>query len=55
MGLKSGLLSTIANYVGEKMEPTALTTPDVLTINRLLSKMVQSGCSYCFMESVLMP
>lgn len=50
MGLKSGLLSTIANYVGEEMEQTALTTPDVLTINRLLSKMVQSGCSHCFME-----
>ena len=50
MGYKSGLLSTIANYVGADEEPTALTTPDVLTINRLLAKMVQSACSHCFME-----
>ena len=50
MGLKSGLLSTIANYVGDSQEPTSLTTPDVLTIHALLSKMVTCGCTFCFME-----
>ena len=50
MGHPSGLLSTIANYVDDKRLETANTTADPITINRLLSEMVEAGCSYCFME-----
>ena len=50
MGLKSGLLSTIANYVGETRLETENTTADPVTINSLLAKMVVEGCKYCFME-----
>lgn len=50
MGYCCGLLSTIANYVcGEKFETTN-TTQDPITINRLLRKMVDKGCEFCFME-----
>lgn len=49
-GFKSGLLSTVENYVETEVFPTSNTTPDPLTINLLLSKMVEKGCSYCFME-----
>ena len=50
MGFKTGLLSTIENKIGHDLLPSAYTTPDILTINQLLSKMVDSGCQYAFME-----
>lgn len=50
MGYECGLLSTIANYVGSEMLPTANTTADPITINSLMAKMVEKGCGYCFME-----
>lgn len=50
LGYKTGLLSTVANYVDDKMYPATLTTPDALTINRYLHDMVKAGCEYAFME-----
>ena len=50
MGYSCGLLSTIANYVGTKGTEAVNTTSDPLTINSLLSEMVDAGCGYCFME-----
>ena len=50
MGYSCGLLSTIANYVGAKGTEAVNTTSDPLTINSLLSEMVDAGCEYCFME-----
>ena len=50
LGYSCGLLSTIANYVGREMTQTVNTTSDPITINRLLARMVNAGCEYCFME-----
>ena len=50
LGYNCGLLSTIANYVGTHRTETANTTADPITINSLLSEMVDAGCEYCFME-----
>ena len=50
LGYECGLLSTIANYVGDERLETANTTSDPMTINSLLSRMVEAGCEYCFME-----
>lgn len=50
LGYNCGLLSTIANYVGNKMTEAVNTTADPLTINSLLDEMVDAGCEYCFME-----
>lgn len=50
MGNKAGLLSTVRNYVDDKPYATTQTTPDPLTINRLLREMVDAGCSYAAME-----
>ena len=50
LGYECGLLSTIANYVGDKRMETANTTSDPITINSLLAEMVAAGCEYCFME-----
>ena len=50
MGHKAGLLSTVANYIDGEMIPTEHTTPDPITLNALLAKMVEAGCEYAFME-----
>ena len=49
-GYKCGLISTIENIIDQKKYISTHTTPDILQINFLLSKMVEIGCSYCFME-----
>ncbi len=50
LGYNCGLLSTIANYVGDRRTETTNTTSDPITINSLLAEMVDAGCAYCFME-----
>ena len=47
---RCGLCSTVCNYVGDTPYPTECTTPDPITLNRLLGKMVEEGCEYAFME-----
>ena len=49
-GFKAGLLSTVCNYICDQAYPTTHTTPDPLTLNELLSQMVEQGCEYAFME-----
>lgn len=50
MGYKAGLLSTVKNIVDTTEIPAKQTTPDHLTLNRLLHEMVEAGCDYAFME-----
>ncbi len=50
MGHKAGLLSTVCNYIEDEAIPTNQTTPDPLTINALLHRMVEDGCGYASME-----
>mgnify|MGYP006290632639 CR=1 FL=1 len=50
MGYKTGLLSTVAVYIGSESQPATHTTPDSLRINKLLADMVNKGVEYCFME-----
>ena len=50
MGYKAGLLSTVKNMIDCKEYPAKQTTPDHLTLNRLLHEMVEAGCDYAFME-----
>ncbi len=49
-GEKVGLLSTVCNYVDSEAVPSTHTTPDPLTLNALLRRMVEAGCRYAFME-----
>ncbi len=50
LGYKAGLIGTVENMInGERVEATH-TTPDPLSLNRLLSRMVDAGCEYVFME-----
>lgn len=50
MGIKCGLLSTVVNYVDSKLFAATHTTPNPIELQRLLSKMVEAKCEYCFME-----
>mgnify|MGYP002515656339 CR=1 FL=1 len=50
LGFKCGLCSTVCNYIGERAIPADHTTPDPITLNKLLSEMVSQGCTYAFME-----
>ncbi len=47
---KVGLLSTVVNYVDDEAVEATHTTPDALSLNRLLAIMVERGCTHAFME-----
>ena len=49
-GYKVGLISTVCNYIDGEAIPTEHTTPDPITLNRLLGRMADEGCKYAFME-----
>ena len=50
MGYKAGLMSTVVNYIDSEAVTATQTTPDPLTINALLRRMVDAGCAYASME-----
>ncbi len=49
-GYKTGLISTVCNYIDGTPVPTEHTTPDPITLNKLLGQMADEGCKYAFME-----
>jgi len=50
LGNKTGLLSTVVNYVDKEAVEATHTTPDALSLNHLLNRMVEVGCTHAFME-----
>ncbi|PTT77649.1 MULTISPECIES: UDP-N-acetylmuramoyl-L-alanyl-D-glutamate--2,6-diaminopimelate ligase [unclassified Chryseobacterium] len=50
LGYDSALLSTVEIRIGEKIIPATHTTPDVITINKILAQAVEEGCEFTFME-----
>ena len=50
LGYNVGLLSTVENKINNTIIPSTHTTPDALSLNELLAKMVDEGCQYAFME-----
>ncbi len=51
LGIKSGLIGTVKNMVGDKEFPTELTTPDPYDMHKLFKMMVDDGIKYCVMET----
>lgn len=49
-GHKVGLIGTIQNMIGDRVIPTAHTTPDTYDMQSLFALMVAEGCDYCVME-----
>ncbi|RYY62030.1 MAG: UDP-N-acetylmuramoyl-L-alanyl-D-glutamate--2,6-diaminopimelate ligase [Chitinophagaceae bacterium] len=50
LGYKCGLVSTVENRIGEAVIEATHTTPDAVSLNRLLKQMQEEGCSHVFME-----
>ena len=50
LGYSVGLISTVKNKINNDTIPSTHTTPDAVSLNELLSKMVEKGCQYVFME-----
>lgn len=51
LGHKTGLLSTVENKIMDEVVPATHTTPDPLQLNSLLAKMLEAGCTHCFIEA----
>ncbi|MBO7277098.1 MAG: UDP-N-acetylmuramoyl-L-alanyl-D-glutamate--2,6-diaminopimelate ligase [Bacteroidales bacterium] len=50
LGYECGLISTIVNRIGDREVVSTHTTPDALSLNKLLNEMVENSCEYVFME-----
>ena len=50
LGYKCGLISTVQNQIGDEIILATHTTPDAISVNALLHKMVDAGCRYVFIE-----
>jgi UDP-N-acetylmuramoyl-L-alanyl-D-glutamate--2,6-diaminopimelate ligase len=51
LGYSCGLISTVQNQVNDEVIPSSHTTPDTVSLNGLLAKMADAGCTHIFMES----
>jgi UDP-N-acetylmuramoyl-L-alanyl-D-glutamate--2,6-diaminopimelate ligase len=51
LGYTCGMLSTIQNHIGNTVLPATHTTPDPISLNRLLHDMLKAGCTHVFMET----
>jgi UDP-N-acetylmuramoyl-L-alanyl-D-glutamate--2,6-diaminopimelate ligase len=50
LGYTVGLISTVKNKIQNDVIPSTHTTPDAISLNELLNKMVEKCCQYVFME-----
>ncbi len=50
LGYKCGLCSTVCNFIDGRAIEADHTTPDPITLNKLLAQMADEGCEYAFME-----
>ena len=50
LGYACGLVSTVKNMIGDRESPSTHTTPDPVSLNKLLHEMWLEGCSHVFME-----
>lgn len=50
LGYKCGLISTVQNQIGNEVISSTHTTPDAISLNALLSRMVEAECTHAFME-----
>ena len=51
LGYKAGLLSTVENRIGEQVLASTHTTPDAVSLNAMLKRMLDDGCTHVFMEN----
>lgn len=49
-GYKTGLIGTIANYIGDRKLKSERTTPESLELHQLFNEMIENAMEYCVME-----
>jgi UDP-N-acetylmuramoyl-L-alanyl-D-glutamate--2,6-diaminopimelate ligase len=50
LGHRCGLISTIQYHIGDEIIPSTHTTPDQVSLNLMIKRMNDSGCTHVFME-----
>lgn len=50
LGYTCGLLSTVQNQIADRILPSTHTTPDAITLNKLIAEMYAGGCTHVFLE-----
>ncbi len=50
LGYTCGLISTVQNMIANEVLPSTHTTPDAISLNALLKRMADEGCTHVFME-----
>ena len=50
LGNTCGLISTVENRIGNQVVAATHTTPDAISLNKLLAEMYAAGCTHVFME-----
>ena len=50
LGKKVGMIGTEGTYIGDMKLPTSLTTPDPITLHKVINQMDQNGVEYVVME-----
>lgn len=50
LGYNTGLISTIQNQINDNILPSTHTTPDTLSLHKLLAQMLAARCTHVFME-----
>ncbi|MEI6660039.1 MAG: UDP-N-acetylmuramoyl-L-alanyl-D-glutamate--2,6-diaminopimelate ligase [bacterium] len=50
LGHRAGMIGTVVNKINEQSQEAERTTPDAISLNKLLRAMVDAKCTYCFME-----
>ena len=51
LGFTCGLLSTVQNHIGNEIVAATHTTPDAISLNAMLRRMADAGCTHVFMET----
>lgn len=51
LGHQCGLISTVQNHIGNEVLPSTHTTPDAISLNKLMKQMLDAGCTHVFMET----
>lgn len=50
LGYQCGLISTVQNQIDKEIFPSTHTTPDPVSLNKILAKMYECKCTHVFME-----
>lgn len=50
LGYRCGLISTVQNHIHDQVEVSTHTTPDAISVQALLGRMAEAGCTHVFME-----